>query len=634
MTSPLPVVQYLVAFQNNALDDPALITTVAAAGTLGANNVWSDITAFVEGHRFHRGFQHEFNRAEAGNMTLDLNNNSGTFSPWNTSSPFFGFLLPLKLVQLRVTWNGVTYKRFTGHVSAWPMIWSDETSGWAQVVVDDAFRFLNLVNLTSAKYAVTILADTPNTWLRFGDQPGSVTLADSSGNGHTATCTGTVNLGIPGALTADANTAADLPQIVGAGVVNVTLGNTVLTTTAFTVEFWIKEGTTADMMVCEATDASFSMEFNTLVGECTFLINGAGGGVNAGATLNDGGWHHCVFTVAADLKTMSVYIDGVLNASVLATGPYAPFGGPVPGLGWDRAAGDFQIDEFAYYTYALTPTQVANHYNVGIAGFVQQQSGARLGAVLDVVSWSAGARSIDTGSTTIQANTQNLSATKSLAHLQLVEQTEVGALFMTGAGVVRWMARQGLLTTSTSNTSQATFGDTVGSEIPFEADPTMGLDDADIWNEATMARTGGVLQTASDATSITAYGRRTQNLSGLLHITDADAFYHSQFVVGRFKQPVFRMQTIKINLLDFLGSTSQVASVLALELLYRVMVNRHGPPGGGTAFQQVALVESIEETVTPEEWSITLALSPTDATSYFLLNDATNGVLNTSQLGW
>jgi hypothetical protein len=322
------------------------------------------------------------------------------------------------------------------------------------------------------------------------------------------------------------------------------------------------------------------------------------GGVSGNGALYVDGW-----PVASYGSFGSASVLNSTNAAVGAT----ISSGPTYTNAWDG-----QLDEAADYSYQLSAATVATHYGIGQSGVVEL-SGARINRWLNVPGWPSGARNIDAGSITLQANTQDLATTQLLQQLQLVEVTEHGALFMAGDGTVRFVSQANMTAATLSASVQVTFGDTPNTEIPFDPNPTIAFDNVDIWNEADITRIGGVLQSSVSATSQTAYGPRTYSLTGTLHASDADALTLAQRITTRLAQPYVRVESIAINLLEFVSNVPQLAAVLGLDLLARVVVNRHGPPGGGTAFQQVALIEQIAEAVTPDSWVITLALSPTDA---------------------
>jgi len=100
------------------------------------------------------------------------------------------------------------------------------------------------------------------------------------------------------------------------------------------------------------------------------IWNGGSTTVQTSSAYNDGAWHHAVGTWASG--TLSLYVDGALIGA--ASGSPQNFSG-FWRLGYDNIGGwpsgpssyhfAGKIDEAAVYGYALTSTQVANHYHAG-----------------------------------------------------------------------------------------------------------------------------------------------------------------------------------------------------------------------------------------------------------------------------
>ena len=158
--------------------------------------------------------------------------------------------------------------------------------------------------------------------------------------------------------------------------------------------------------------------------------------------------------------------------------------------------------------------------------------------------------------------------------------------------------------------SQVTIGDNIpGGDLPFDPNPVIAIDDIDIYNEAAATRQGGNTQRVTNGASVTAYGRNTwQPPATLLGISDAEVLNQCQFIVGKFATPVTRIQSVTVDLLSLINS-NQVGTLLGLDLLYEVTVERTAPPGGGTGFSQQANIERVEETCTPDQYTITFAVA-------------------------
>jgi hypothetical protein len=90
-------------------------------------------------------------------------------------------------------------------------------------------------------------------------------------------------------------------------------------------------------------------------------------------------------------------------------------------------------------------------------------SGTRINAVLDGINWPAGRRNIDAGTVTLAASDFSGNA---LDELRNDATAEVGDLWATAAGVIRFRARYGLYLNAASTTVQGTFGSGAG-ELPW-----------------------------------------------------------------------------------------------------------------------------------------------------------------------
>jgi hypothetical protein len=131
---------------------------------------WNNINQYVY-HRsanpivITRGRQNEGQACDPGHMTLELNNRDGRFSPRNPNSPLFGLIGRNTPIRVKVTFNAITYVRFTGEVSSWPSRW--DVTGRDIWVPVDAWGILRRLGQGEKpiKSAVdrTILGDTFDT---------------------------------------------------------------------------------------------------------------------------------------------------------------------------------------------------------------------------------------------------------------------------------------------------------------------------------------------------------------------------------------------------------------------------------------------------------------------------------------
>ena len=235
-----------------------------------------------------------------------------------------------------------------------------------------------------------------------------------------------------------------------------------------------------------------------------------------------------------------------------------------------------------------------------VSNEVQEKSGVRIGNILDDASWPSGRRNLATGVMDVAATNAG-ACVNPLTEIQKVVDSELGLFFMAGDGKATFQDknyRGGL-------TSKATFGGASG--LPY-VDVVVGYDDTQIWNLITTTRVGSeVAVEVSDATSITAYGRRKLRLNDLLLVNDTDLTTIANAYLSRYAEP-----GIRIERMTFWPQSDPAAlwpEALAAEIsdLYTVVVS---PPGGGADISQDVHVEGISHTVTPKRWSVTWTLSP------------------------
>jgi len=182
------------------------------------------------------------------------------------------------------------------------------------------------------------------------------------------------------------------------------------------------------------------------------------------------------------------------------------------------------------------------HLHDSTAGYFQRLSGARIGVVLDDLGWPPGARDLDAGQSQMQA-TGALVDANSMEHLFLVQKSELGIVYIAGDGDVQFEDRHHRLK-APHTISQATFGDDVGENYYHGMEPRYGSEE--IRNDIRITRSGGVQQSASDATSQTDYGKRSLSRTGLLMTTDNEADDQAEYMLKRYKDPAMRNRLLKI----------------------------------------------------------------------------------------
>lgn len=250
-----------------------------------------------------------------------------------------------------------------------------------------------------------------------------------------------------------------------------------------------------------------------------------------------------------------------------------------------------------------------------------EDTGARINRVLDSAGWPAADRSIATGDSTLQETDLSGDA---LAELRLDADSEIGELYMDGAGRVVFRNRRALLEDTRSTVSQGSFGDLVG-EIPYR-DLSIATDDATFYNEVTVTRAGGAEQTAVDTASQALFYRKTYRpgTDPILQ-TDADALAYAQWLLHVSADPELRFVSATLD--PRYQPTDLYPQVLGREIGDRVTITRR-PPGGGDPIVRDQFIRGISHSFAGLDWTTTWTFQDADRYGSFLVLDhATLGKL-------
>jgi len=251
--------------------------------------------------------------------------------------------------------------------------------------------------------------------------------------------------------------------------------------------------------------------------------------------------------------------------------------------------------------------------------------GVRMGRVLDAVevAFPAGLRSLDAGLTVLGVTTFGENA---LGYLQRVAQSEPGDLFVTTAGALRFVERNGR-----DSTVRATFSDDGSDTAYVSIGQQFGVDM--LHNRVRVSGVTGTVQTSSDTVSQATYQVRTLDRTGLLMQADAIASSQASFLLGRFAKPEFRFSEVTANVVSL--SDARAAELLGLELADRVNVELT-PPGGGSQIVQAAFIDRLSWGVSSGGKVVSLSASVSAGTSAvgFIIGDPQLGIIGTSLIAF
>lgn len=247
--------------------------------------------------------------------------------------------------------------------------------------------------------------------------------------------------------------------------------------------------------------------------------------------------------------------------------------------------------------------------------------GTRVEQILDAVSWPTNMRTISEGARELQNDPGGVR--DALSAIQVVEETELGAFYMDTDGNATFRSRNYIAVQSTETAT--TYADD-GTGYQYQ-DIDVAFDDTELSNEVTVTNHGGTAQTASDATSISDYFKRTYSLSGLLGRTNADALAIATSILAYRKTPRIRIESIGFDLTA--ESPSPVASVLGTDFGDPIYVVRTQTP---TSVLDLRLtVQGVEHTITPGRWN-TRFITREPLSTAFILGSSQYGILGTNTL--
>lgn len=653
--------------------------------------VWYDITDhFIEGNS-RMGRQHELDRIEASTLNATLNNRDGVFAPWNTGSPYWsgpqtGYgLVPGKPVQWLIAGEPVYF----GFVDAWKPDIQDHLNEEIQLSCSDVLKQLSLrYLLNNFLYPDQINPLNPQAWYRMNDTGPGSGLDDSSGNNNIANILGGLTYQQQGAVLYDTNCAIQFGSGNSAtGMVETPKWGGAAGTTNWTFEFWVQVSQLGSSTIAQWPSGfaagDFYIETLCIASDGVVVIkngiqnnnvsNPVGGGTDViGPYIGDGVFHHVVVTLANDLTTdaaqWSLYVDGVPygtgdNTYTWGNTDYQP---PmyIGGFYWADDTADTDgleadltglLDEVAIYPTFLTLSQIQNNYTVGSYFQNIEYTGQRIAKCLIVAGYGNYPQNLDTGTIlclneaeSINDNTATqtsangggsgpVTQTTCLSYIQNAEDTENGIFYQDTSGIIQFRDRERPYTDANSTTVQQTFADNPSTPNNYVINGLeISQDDLDLWNDAQVQSTIGVLQVWDNFFSQDAFGYRSLQKTGLLFAYDSDANYLAQFLLFLYQWPLVRWPGMEVGAESNGGANQDY--MCAAQLWDRVQQGHRGP--NQTPLAGPALIEGIAHNfrANPGIWHTRFATSPQEAVGaepggFLILNSSTMGLLDTNVLG-
>jgi hypothetical protein len=126
---------------------------VLGTGTLGSSTVpvpIVDLTPQVRNITINRGRDIQADQYIAGTAVVRIIDPDSYFNPQNTSSPYYGYLVPLRKVRIAATTDTTQEFLFSGYTTEYRYTYDQaEQMGYVDIYVADAFRLYNLAQVTT-----------------------------------------------------------------------------------------------------------------------------------------------------------------------------------------------------------------------------------------------------------------------------------------------------------------------------------------------------------------------------------------------------------------------------------------------------------------------------------------------------
>ena len=251
-------------------------------------------------------------------------------------------------------------------------------------------------------------------------------------------------------------------------------------------------------------------------------------------------------------------------------------------------------------------------------------SGTRINQILDEIDWPVTMRDIDAGLTTMQADPGT--ARTSLQAMQTVTDSEYGALYVDPTGSFTFQDRA--LTVSSIGATPTVFADN-GTGIKY-ANAVWVLNDALVFNSATVSRAGGSPQNAINAASIAKYFLHSYNLQDLLMQTDAVALDYARAYVASRAETAIRCDAIELDLYTANYDTGIIAA-LNLDFFDPITIITTQP--GGSLLEKTLQIFGVANTITPNSFkTVFTTLEP--VIDGFIIGNIDYGVIGENVLSY
>ena len=610
---------------------PFPLVEISFAGTpYDASPAWVDVTSYVRSVTTHRGRSGD-TEFETGTAQVVLDNRSRLFDPFYTGGTYYGQLIPRKQIRVRSTIGATTYDVFRGYITGWPVQYTD--AGFDSTVTlqcYDAFGLLNDDHL-------------PENWTTYlmntSILPGHYFICNDP-EGAVLTDTGTTPANLKPTTSVFKNfteydslaqglvgTSADLSLTQYQGIIGTGTANTSDTTIIgwYALAYPDQNDAIITFAGNDGTTGTTTMKIYPNLpnpGQVYVLVEETGTGNTASArtidiNINTFAPQHIAASYQGSTGAVKIYINGVDRTST--TTNYANIK-LRPGRSITIEQAIFQ--ELAIVRTDMSAADIKKLYEFGASARTESTQ-VRAQTVLATTSFPAGL--IDTYPTTVYGECAEITNGGSIVpELNLIGATEGGYFFVTKAGKIKMTDRQYVFNNTNSNTTQATFSDVIPYvSLKYGTSLSLEYNSDDIGNVATVSLSGGGEVSSTNSTSVTSFGTKAYNIATQTSTVAGGQTLADWDVTLRSKLRA----TVSPIEVSVTSESADWSTLLGLELLERFVVTRTPsvqigqgtPTATGNAITQTMLINAIDHSITPGDWTMTLTGS-TRYTGYFILD--------------
>lgn len=285
---------------------------------------------------------------------------------------------------------------------------------------------------------------------------------------------------------------------------------------------------------------------------------------------------------------------------------------------YDKAENVSYVDINASDAFRLLNLAAITSVSGSSAG---QDTGTRIGKILDTVQFPTAMRTIDTGNSLTQVDPAT--SRTALQAVQNCEFSEQGAFYFSPEGNAIFKNRSN--TISSAGGTPIAFNQTGG--IPYK-NLVFAFDDKLIVNQANITRIGGTKQTKTDATSVATYFPHSVTYSDLVVNTDTEAANIAAIYVATRSTTTIRIDQMTIDMYD---TAVPSATILGLDYFDNVLISNIQPDN--STITKNLQVQGVIWDITPNSWLGTfITLEP--ITDGFIIGNSTYGVLGDDILSY